>query len=70
MAVLKSTAEAAKEDLKLLDAEAAEFESKRITDNTSVTALQARFPAAAKSVEVEGKKHEVLTKISPLLGLS
>jgi hypothetical protein len=58
LAILKSTVEAAKADLDLLNTEVCKFEASRIRDDTSVSEVQDRFPAAAKVVEGEIKKHE------------
>ena len=63
MAILKSTVEAAKSDLELLNEEVSRFEASRIKEDTSVGEVQDRFPAAAKSVEKEIQKHEWFKEI-------
>ena len=56
--VVKSTVDAAKADLELLNAEVAAFEEKRITEETTIDHLSERFPDMAREVEAEIKEHQ------------
>ena len=58
LAVVKSTVDATKADLEGLQASLAAFEAGRITDDTSLHALQNRFPSVATEVETEIKEHQ------------
>jgi hypothetical protein len=58
LAVVKSTVEATKADLSLLNLQLADFEAGRITEETSVGELKDRFPGIAKEIEAEVKSHD------------
>lgn len=57
-AVAKNVVDLAKTDLKDLSAQLDEFESIRISKQTSVNELNQRFPNFAKEIEQEIKHHE------------
>ena len=55
--VVKSTVEAAKADLTILQAKLESFEADRITTETTTEHIKRRFPSVGKDVEQEIKEH-------------